>query len=325
VALLFLSMLLQYGVTCRVTTSHEDEEEPCEVERVVAEETILPGEGIYLDERITIELDRPVDPDSVTPETVRIRRADTGEPADGAFHVEGRAIVFVPRPPSRADLSDSGLAPGIRYRIHLPAGRGRAHESVHAKDGSTLASGFSVRFETRRDAPFFRDAVPGPPRAEAIFVDADGDGAVDGWAQVPVHPERGDSARETLFVEAVPRVESVGDGQAYEPVRVALLFSEALDPRGVEEGEALELQLLPRGRAARTVPARRTEGRTPCVRLASQYDPSCARFRSLAIVEIPGPTPSEGLVRLTAFRRLLDLAGEPLERELRATVRLRAP
>lgn len=117
------------------------------------------AEGIYLNEPLVLHFSAPLDPLSVTRESVRIRAADGGPPAHGVYEVDGDRLRFRPDPPLEPGLSDGGLRPGTTYVVEL-AGFPRP-DGLRARDGRALESSYRWTFRTaERGEPLFVDQTP---------------------------------------------------------------------------------------------------------------------------------------------------------------------
>ncbi len=84
--------------------------------------------GVPLNAPLELTMSAPVDAASVTADSVRIfttttttAEPDPGAPAIGKYQVSGNRIVFQPRLPQNADLSDAGLRIGFTYAVQVPA------------------------------------------------------------------------------------------------------------------------------------------------------------------------------------------------------------
>ena len=129
------------------------------------------GQGLYLNEELVLTFDAPVDPASVTSSSLRIVGED-GHRARGSWHVQGRALRFVPEPVLRPALDDGGYRPGHEYRL-IGAGFPRL-DGLRGLDGAPLDRGFRWTFTTVEVGPdqvvVFDDASPGS--AEPLLPDA---------------------------------------------------------------------------------------------------------------------------------------------------------
>jgi len=120
------------------------------------------GQGLYLNEELVLTFDAPVDPASVTSSSLRIVGED-GHRARGSWHVQGRAVRFVPDPVLRPTLDDGGYRPGHEYRL-IGTGFPRL-DGLRSLNGAPLDRGFRWTFTTVAVGPdqavVFDDASPG--------------------------------------------------------------------------------------------------------------------------------------------------------------------
>jgi len=104
--------------------------------------------GVSLNQIIVFEFSDDLDPDTVRPDTIRIRQGpDYGKQVPGDFRVDGNIVRFYPRLPVMADLSDAGLQPGRPYRITLPGSPAVA--TVRSWTGEHIGSTVSLDFSTQ--------------------------------------------------------------------------------------------------------------------------------------------------------------------------------
>lgn len=190
---------------------------------------ILPQEGLFLNQRIILQFTEKLDPASVTPDTVQIRKVTGGFsiPARGDLVVDGDRIVFVPTLPSDEALSDAGLEADTAYRLFLPGYPNST--TVRSERGRPLSVDFSTNFKTRTTAPLLVDTVPGAPRVEAIFVDLNGDGAFDADGL------RSTGNSEEYFPEQFLDIPPLRTGAARSPSLIGVLLNEPVLPPSVFE------------------------------------------------------------------------------------------
>ncbi|MED6334393.1 MAG: hypothetical protein VYE81_03255 [Planctomycetota bacterium] len=103
------------------------------------------SEGLFLNETLTFDFSHPLDPSSVTAESMRIVDGE-GRPAAGVFRVDRRRIRFLPDPVLGAELTDGGLRPGTRYTALIQGFP--APDGLRGRDGRPLARSVSWSFET---------------------------------------------------------------------------------------------------------------------------------------------------------------------------------
>lgn len=101
--------------------------------------------GVFLNETLSFDFSRPVDPLSVTRSGLRIRD-DQGRAARGVFRVEGERVRFLPDPVLEPDLSDGGFRPGTRYAVVMAGFP--ALDALRSADGHPLARTWRWSFET---------------------------------------------------------------------------------------------------------------------------------------------------------------------------------
>jgi hypothetical protein len=77
--------------------------------------------GVPLNEIIVFEFTETLKPESIRPDTIRIRQGPNyGRQVPGSYRVDGNRVHFFPRLPVLPDISDAGIQPGTDYRITLP-------------------------------------------------------------------------------------------------------------------------------------------------------------------------------------------------------------
>ena len=121
-----------------------------------------------------------VDPASVTPASLQLRRGDQwGLDVDGTFRVEGTTIYFEPALPGLCDFSDAGFRAATRYRVQLVG----APEEFCLKntDGEDLLATVSMEFQTRdeSDPERFIDQIPAFAPSVTAITPTNGSQAVD--------------------------------------------------------------------------------------------------------------------------------------------------
>lgn len=106
------------------------------------------GEGaapLLLNDAITVYFSAPVDPMTVTGDSVAVLDA-AGHRVPGRLGVEGSWVTFEPVPPVQPSLDDGSLQPDATYRF-VVAGFPRS-DGVRAADGRHLTAGITVPFRT---------------------------------------------------------------------------------------------------------------------------------------------------------------------------------
>jgi hypothetical protein len=105
------------------------------------------SEGLFLNETLTLDFSHPIDPASVTSESVRIVD-EAGRRARGEYRVDKARILFRPDPVLGPQLTDGGLRPGTRYTALVQGFP--APDGLRGRDGRPLAQSVSWEFETAR-------------------------------------------------------------------------------------------------------------------------------------------------------------------------------
>ena len=100
----------------------------------------LPGLGggrVFLNQRITVHFNAPIDPMSITRDTIQVVDSD-GRPVPGRLERRRQSVDFVPVVATLPDLSDGSFLPDAAYRlvvVGLPAGN-----AVRSAAGEWLAA-----------------------------------------------------------------------------------------------------------------------------------------------------------------------------------------
>jgi len=76
------------------------------------------SDQVFLNQKILLVFDKPLDPQFVTEGTLKILSSD-GTPVPGERIVRGNTVEFVPVPPLAPDLQDGSFRPGEHYRLYL--------------------------------------------------------------------------------------------------------------------------------------------------------------------------------------------------------------
>jgi hypothetical protein len=137
--------------------------------------------GVALNAPLELRFSAPVDLDTVTPDTIRIfttttttDQPDPGAPAIGDYEVTGDVVVFRPRIPRRADLTDAGLRIGFTYAIQVPASPD-VIDPVRTIEGDPNVVSFIEFFTTLNStilpAPGDIPAEPNLPQLYRFFID----------------------------------------------------------------------------------------------------------------------------------------------------------
>ncbi len=128
--------------------------------------------GVFVNEPLIFEFSTPIDPSSVSFDTIQIVRPDTGEFAPGTFTVEGPRVIF--RPDVTFDRANptAGLSFGFDFlTLYLVAIPGQPRENlIRSADGTPIRQGATLEFTTAtrgaEDNPF--DFFPGTPKVTLI-------------------------------------------------------------------------------------------------------------------------------------------------------------
>lgn len=301
-AILLLACVALYGATCRFSSGHdEDDDVYVDIVTVHTDGVPLGTLPLPLDAPVTVEFDRPVDPGSVTPETVRVRRVEDGVRADGALVVDGAFVTFHPRPPTSPDLSDGGLAPGTSYRLEIPCAA-TDRVSVRGRSGETIRHRTEVAFETVTEAPLFRSDAADPPfRVLSLRLGSDAAGATLVGPFDPIAPAAADI------------VAGLGPGGEGESLRLTFVFSGPLDPSAAALPGAFRFEERDRLVPDPASPWRLVPRPLPIrVQLAPRFDRAAGVFRMLATLEVEATVEERRAYRAVASRSLVALGGEPL-------------
>ena len=138
-------------------------------------------DGVALNEILRFDFSEDLDPDTVRPDTIRIREGPNyGLQVPGEYLVDGNQVYFFPKLPVLSDLSDSGLQPGTHYRCILPGAPTVA--TVRNYEGNRLPEDEEATFQTAvTGSPnLFIDNFLDPLPAQVLFVNPN-----DGATEVP--------------------------------------------------------------------------------------------------------------------------------------------
>jgi hypothetical protein len=125
--------------------------------------------GVPLNRPIIIEFTSPVDPTSVTPQTLRVRTLPQGATqVEGEVEVDGDRVAFYPRLPTSSDLGDSGLRAGESYEVRV-IGHPEANP-IRDLDGRGLVETYAVTFQTATaaDSLFYDTHPEEPPHVRSV-------------------------------------------------------------------------------------------------------------------------------------------------------------
>jgi len=180
------------------------------------------NDGVPLNQIITFEFSEDLDPDTVRPDTIRIREgANYGKQVPGYYEVDGNIVRFYPKLPEDTTTSevlhDAGLQPndwlqpaGSDYRVQLPGSPDVATVRSYVNDRLTTETEVHFRTASSTSANLFVDNFldPLPPRIIAVNPT---DGATDVPADSkivltfnrrPLHPATVNTSNIRLFIES---------------------------------------------------------------------------------------------------------------------------
>lgn len=100
---------------------------------------------VMLNDWITLHFDAPIDPLTVTRDTVTVLDAE-GHQVQGHLRVDAQYVAFVPEPPITPELNDGSLEPGREYRL-VAAGYPRP-DAIRSRAGQRLDRMFVGVFKT---------------------------------------------------------------------------------------------------------------------------------------------------------------------------------
>ncbi|MHC4938819.1 MAG: hypothetical protein ACYTHK_07620 [Planctomycetota bacterium] len=229
--------------------------------------------GVRINAPLELTMSAPVDPASVTTDSVRIfttttttDQPDPGAPAIGDFVVNGNVIRFLPRIPRNADLSDAGLRIGFRYAVQVPAAPDIV-APVLTTEGDPMVVPFSEEFTTLNQtilpAPGDITAEPNLSVLHQYFIDEGIENGSDPCDRATLPSEDRDSP-QVIFTDPAEgesgfgRITGIQAGLGTAFVRldpITVLFSEPVAPWRVRPediqirntnlgGETFDLQLF---------------------------------------------------------------------------------
>ncbi|MEM9383068.1 MAG: Ig-like domain-containing protein, partial [Planctomycetota bacterium] len=123
-----------------------------------------PETSLLLNDDIRLTFDVPIDPTTVTRDSVRLERVGGEGGSSGAFgrwEVDGRSLRFVPEGVRSGDLSDGGYLPGATYRLTIAGFPFLG--AVRSVDGAVLERSVSLTYPVVRATAgetVLRDASP---------------------------------------------------------------------------------------------------------------------------------------------------------------------
>ncbi|MCC6670154.1 MAG: Ig-like domain-containing protein [Planctomycetes bacterium] len=211
------------------------------------------GPALFLNQDLTVYFSEPLDPYSISPDTVWVTD-ESGGAVRGALKVRSRSVVFQPHPPLAAGLSDGSFRMGGTYRLHV-AGFPRAN-AVRDASGRVLDRVHEWAFRTVA-------AVP-PGHASPLLPVGDGTEPFRVASQEVAMAESGGTIRITFTLPPLPdsltphafRAVRVREGAEEVRVSAVRVLADPLDPypgcsvevaldpeAGVRKGELLFLVL----------------------------------------------------------------------------------
>ena len=133
------------------------------------------GAPLLLNDSVTIYFSSPVDPLSVTEDTVTVVD-EHGHHVPGSLRTGQNWVTFEPRPPMAPDLGDGSFQPGSFYRLQV-AGYPRP-DAVRSMDGRRLASAQTQELRIVSPDPAWPDgrSMLRPPSIDLPFVLRHADG-----------------------------------------------------------------------------------------------------------------------------------------------------
>ncbi|MHC4407657.1 MAG: hypothetical protein ACYS0F_01495 [Planctomycetota bacterium] len=211
--------------------------------------------GVRINAPLELTMSTSVDPASVTPDSVRIftttttqDQPDPGAPAIGQFVVSGNIIRFLPKIPSKADLTDAGLRIGFRYAVQVPAAPDII-APVLSIEGDPMVVPFSEEFTTLNQtilpAPGDITAEPNLPRLHEFFIDEGIENGTDPCPRADLPQDDRDSP-QVIFTDPTEgesgfgRITGIQAGLGTAFVRldpITVLFSEPIGPWRVRDAD----------------------------------------------------------------------------------------
>ncbi|MBD3161854.1 MAG: hypothetical protein GF328_07105, partial [Candidatus Latescibacteria bacterium] len=138
-------------------------------------------DGVALNTILEFVFSEDLDPDSVRPETIRVREGPQfGKQVFGHFRVDGDRVFFYPRLPVDDNLETAGFHAGNDYRVYLPSVPKVATVRNYTADRTIRETELYFKTATVDDPDLFIDNFldPGPPRIINV-------NPVDGATEVP--------------------------------------------------------------------------------------------------------------------------------------------
>ena len=123
--------------------------------------------GVALNQPLMFTFSADVDPQSITPDTLRVTGA-LG-PNFETTVVDGNLVALLPRSPNFEDYSDAGLLPAVRYTVDFATFP--APDTIRTPGGQPLLAAESFQFDTDKDPRFIETRRPihqGPPPGDGL-------------------------------------------------------------------------------------------------------------------------------------------------------------
>jgi hypothetical protein len=272
----------------------------------------VPAGGTWqINRPIRIAFTAPVDFKTVSLNTINVRQVGGG-PSAGEFYLESpNVVVFQPRCPTLADLSDAGLQPGgIDYELNVLGIDKKAPLTVKSASGTGLSQGDVRKFTTPDSTvalDLFFDSKVGPP-IPIVRTNSPADQTVDAcYIELG-----GDPANKVYF-----RIDSNGVGnldplqslplnrlsELDEQVALMLHFNQAVDPSATNiDVSRLSWQF---DAAAGGGPAQWTNLSTEIELVAN-----CTQFGALIRIEPLGILPPDTDLRVVVAPEFSDIVGQ---------------
>src|SRR5262245_36811408 len=119
-------------------------------------------DNVPLNRVLRFDFSAPLDPSTIDPDAVQIRKGNTfGLAVTGKYVIQGETIFFEPHLPGLCDLSDAGFEPDTDYKVTLV---GSPEElAIRNLVGDPLQKTLVFSFHTRidTDPDLFEDEIPG--------------------------------------------------------------------------------------------------------------------------------------------------------------------
>jgi len=205
------------------------------------------GEPLLLNDAITVYFSEPVDPLSVTPDSVAVVDRE-GHPVRGRLRTEGSYVTFEPEAPLGAELLDGSFLLGHEYRLvvhgYPRAGGVRSQRGVLLREGlgrtfRTASKGATTEVGASPLRPVFADSRPfllRPNELGSVPLPID-DPRLQLHFTLPVLPS---SATKAAFeITLLRRGASPGEIERIEPFAVRLLPQQPVDEF---RGSTIELE-----------------------------------------------------------------------------------